>query len=219
MVLQGAVVNFLGDSITEGVGASCVENRYTDVLAKKYGLKAANNYGISGTRIARQQIVNKDDPFDRDFCMRVEEMDTSADAVVIFGGTNDYGHGNAPLGVSSDRTPETFWGACHYLMNRLITLYCGKPVLVLTPLRRLDEDNPLGDGSKKMSVAPLSVYREILMKVAAQYSLPVLDLYATSGIVPENSVCLQKLLPDGLHPSDEGHALIANRIAYALQQL
>ena len=28
MELKGMTINFLGDSITEGVGASCVENRY-----------------------------------------------------------------------------------------------------------------------------------------------------------------------------------------------
>ena len=67
MILEGSVINFLGDSITQGVGASCIENRYTDVLARQFGLKRANNYGISGTRIARQRVVT-DDPFDQDFC-------------------------------------------------------------------------------------------------------------------------------------------------------
>ena len=220
MNLQGAVINFLGDSITEGVGASSIEKRYPDVLARRFGLKQANNYGISGSRIARQRIVT-DEPYDRDFCMRVEEMDKEADGVVVFGGTNDYGHGEAPLGVPQDRTPETFWGACHTLMDRLVTLYCGKPILIVTPLRRLNENNPCGDGTgrKKLSVAPLSVYRKILMEVASQYALPILDLYTTSGIVPENPTCLQRLLPDGLHPSDEGHALIAERIGRALMQL
>ena len=220
MNLQGAVINFLGDSITEGVGASSLEKRYPDVLAQRFGLKKANNYGISGSRIARQRIVTAE-RHDRDYCMRVEEMDQTADGVVVFGGTNDYGHGEAPLGVPLDRTPETFWGACHYLMDRLITLYCGKPVLIVTPLRRLNENDPRGDGTgrKLLSVAPLSVYRQILMETASQYALPILDLYTTSGIVPENPVSLQRLLPDGLHPSDEGHALIAERIGRALMQL
>ena len=110
MILEGSVINFLGDSITQGMGASCIENRYTDVLARQFGLKRANNYGISGTRIARQRVVT-DDPFDQDFCIRMDGMDTSADAVVVFGGTNDFGHGDAPLGTPADRDPSTFWGA------------------------------------------------------------------------------------------------------------
>ena len=40
MLLRGATINFIGDSITEGVGASSVENRYTDVLAREFGLLA-----------------------------------------------------------------------------------------------------------------------------------------------------------------------------------
>lgn len=218
MDLNGKVINFLGDSITQGVGASCEENRYTDVLAREFHLKKANNYGLSGTRFARQSVVT-DDPFDKDFCMRYTEMDESADAVVVFGGTNDFGHGDAPLGTPCDRTPETFYGACHYLMDGLLTRYVGKPVVILTPLHRSNEDNPKGDGKKRCSTGPLSVYRKIILEVAEYYSLPVLDLFASSGIQPANEACKQALLPDGLHPSDAGHALLAHRIGLFLQSL
>lgn len=218
MELKGAVINFLGDSITEGVGASCVENRFTDVLAREFGLKRANNYGIGGSRIARQLVITQE-PYDRDFCMRFEEMDPDADAVVVFGGTNDFGHGEAPLGVPTDREPDTFYGACHYLMRGLLERYTGKPVVILTPLHRLEEDDPRGDGRKPHSVAPLSTYRKILMEVAEYYALPVLDLYATSGIQPRNDVCRERLCPDGLHPSNAGHALIAHRIGTFLKDL
>ena len=220
MQLNGATVNFLGDSITFGVGASCVENRYTDVLAREFGLKRANNYGVSGSRFARQRVMT-DDPSDLDFCMRMEEMALDADAVVVFGGTNDFGHGQAPLGMPCDREPDTFYGACHYLMNGLLERYAGKPVVICTPLHRLTEDNPRGDdtGRKPSSVATLDTYRRIIMEVAELYALPVLDLYATSGIQPKNPVCRERLLPDGLHPSDEGHAIIARRIGHFLELL
>lgn len=218
MELKNAVINFLGDSITEGVGASCEANRFTDVLAREFGLKRANNYGIGGSRIARQQVITEE-LYDRDFCMRFEEMDPDADAVVVFGGTNDFGHGEAPLGVPTDREPDTFYGACHYLMRGLIERYTGKPVVILTPLHRLEEDDPRGDGRKPHSVAPLSTYRAILMEVAEYYALPVLDLYATSGIQPRSDICRERLCPDGLHPSDEGHALIAHRIGTFLKHL
>ena len=57
MELKNKVINFLGDSITEGVGASSAETRYVDRVAVLAGLARANNYGISGTRIARQKKV------------------------------------------------------------------------------------------------------------------------------------------------------------------
>lgn len=151
--------------------------------------------------------------------MRMNEMEMEADGVVVFGGTNDYGHGEAPLGEPGDRNPFIFYGACHTLMNGLGARYVGKPVVILTPLHRLDEHSPRGDGRKALRVGPLRVYRDILMEVARHYALPVLDLYATSGIQPENPVVCQRLCPDGLHPSDEGHALIARRIAGFLRML
>ena len=147
MELKGAVINILGDSITEGVGASCEENRYTDVFARMYGVKV-NNYGVSGSRFANQRI-NTGERHEAHFCMRMEEMDLSADAVVVFGCTNDYGHGDAPLGAFTDRTPDTFYGACHYLMSNLLRRYCGKRIVFMSPLHRMLENDPAGDGTDR----------------------------------------------------------------------
>ena len=220
MNLKNATVNFLGDSITEGLGASDHANGYVGRLEKMFGLQKANNYGKSGTRIARQQVVTEAST-DEDFCMRLEQMDESADAVVVFGGTNDYGHGEAPLGVPTDRTPDTFYGACHYLMNELLTRYAGKPVVIVTPLHRVFEDSPTGDQAltKPLSVATLKTYRDILVEVAEVYALPVLDLYSESGFYPENSVNLRKMTVDSLHPTDFGHEWLARRIGHFLEEL
>ena len=61
--------------------------------------------------------------------------------------------------------------------------------------------------------------RDILLETARHYALPTLDLYAVSGIQPENVRCRELLLPDGLHPSDEGHALLARKIGLFLRTL
>ena len=218
MILRGAVVNFLGDSITEGAGASAPEKGFVPVLGERFGLKRANNYGIGGTRIARQPVpTSGNERYDLDFCMRCKDMDPDADAVVIFGGTNDYGHGLAPVGTLQDRTPDTFCGACHTLMQSVIERWLGKPIVVCTPLHRLDECNPRGDGSKPDGSAPLKVYRDLLIEIAQWYALPVLDLYSVSGLQPEVPAVREYLMPDGLHPSDAGHAILAERIgAYLL---
>ena len=218
MKLEGAKINFLGDSITEGSGASAQENGYVAVLGRKFGLAEARNYGIGGTRFARQATPSANPRFDLDFCKRVYEMDPDADAVVIFGGTNDFGHGDRPIGTPEDRTVETFYGACHTLFSTAITLYPGRPIVVLTPLHRLSEDNPAGDG-KKDPTLPLSGYREIIKTVAEYYSLPVLDLWAVSGMQPKVPVIREKFMPDGLHPSDAGHAILAERIGNFLLSL
>ena len=155
-------INFLGDSITAGALASCPEKRYYNVLKEKYGLKEVIGYGISGTRIAKQKIPSSYSKFDEYFSLRVETMTSDADIVVVFGGTNDFGHGDALLGNNLDRTSDTFYGACHELFEKLINKYPESVIVVMTPLHRLGETNLKGDGSKKEDIAPLSKYVEII---------------------------------------------------------
>jgi lysophospholipase L1-like esterase len=219
MKLKGAKINFLGDSITEGHGASSVENCFVSLVGRNYGLAEARNYGIGGTRFARQEKPSANERWDLDFCKRVYEMDPDADAVVIFGGINDFGHGDRPIGSPEDRSAETFYGACHELFSTAISLYPGRPIVVLTPLHRLNEDNPRGDGNKAEATLPLSGYRDIIKTVAEYYSLPVLDLWAVSGLQPKVDVIREKFMPDGLHPSDAGYAILAERIGNFLLSL
>ena len=216
MELKGAVVNFLGDSITEGVGASVPENRFTDVFAREFGAKA-NNYGVSGSRIARQIVVT-DEEYDRDYCLRMEEMDPDADVVVVFGGTNDFGHGDAPFGTFDDRTPDTFCGATHTLVRTLIERYPHAEIVFITPLHRLNENCPTGD-NKPAPVATLKDYVDAMRRILEYYSVPVLDLYAESGLQPAVPVIQELYMPDGLHPSDAGNAILARRIIQFLKNL
>ncbi len=211
MELKGKKAVFLGDSITQGVGASSASQIYLNLLAAKAELCEAKNYGISGTRIARQQTGSGEPTFDLDYCRRVEDLDVDADIVVVFGGTNDYGHGDAPLGTPADRTPDTFWGACHYLMNRLVERYWNKTIVIMTPLHRIGEENLRMD-RKPEDRAPLRTYVDIIRTVAEWYSLPVLDLYKESGIQPAVPVIQQNYCPDGLHPNDAGHARMADKL-------
>ncbi|MGI6201640.1 MAG: SGNH/GDSL hydrolase family protein [Christensenellales bacterium] len=218
MQLTGKIINFLGDSITYGHGVSDPQRRFTQLIQEDCHLLRANNYGISGTRIARQTQPS-DPSFDQDFPSRVERMDLDADLIVVFGGTNDFGHGDAPLGCPSDRGADTFSGSCHVLMRRLITRYPGKPVVICTPLHRLGEDSLFGDGSKAQPAAPLVDYVDVLRRTARHYALPVLDLYAVSGIQPELEIIRERFCPDGLHPNDAGHRLLADRMIGFLQSL
>lgn len=211
--LNNLTLNFLGDSITEGCGTSCREGkRFTALLQARYPLAKINNYGIGGTRIARQSAPSLVPVWDRDFISRVEETDKTADIIGIFGGTNDYGHGDAPLGEMSDRTEYTFYGALHTLILKLIGRFPDKKLFFMTPLHRLGEDNPLGDGNKRVPVASLKTYVNAIREVTEYYSVPVLDLYRISGFQPEVPVLKELYMPDGLHPNDKGHEKLADLI-------
>ena len=222
MNLKGMKINFLGDSLTEGTGASSSEKAFPAVLAKEAGLKEARNYGISGTRFAIQKGTlerPKDDFIDvNSYCERFSEMDDDADIVVVFGGTNDYGHGDAPIGGFSDRTPDTFYGACHYLFSGLIKKYIGKEIVIMTPLHRIGECKNTGT-AKSWAALSLKGYVDIIREVAEYYSLPVLDLFASSGLQPEIKEIQDNFIPDGLHPNDAGNAVIAKRLKAFLENL
>jgi lysophospholipase L1-like esterase len=58
-----------------------------------------------------------------------------------------------------------------------------------------------------------------LKEVLEFYSIPTLDLWACSGIQPKVDVLKEKYCPDGLHPNDAGHKLIADRLAGFLKTL
>lgn len=210
MELKGKKVVFLGDSITEGVGASCAEARYVDVFAGITGTNAVN-YGISGTRFAKQ-VKPYNEWFDKnDFCGRYDKMDGDADIVVIFGATNDYGHGDAPFGEAVDRTPDTFIGATHYLMKGLIEKYPTATIVFMTPIHRVGENNPDAKGHI------LKDYVDVIRSVAEYYSIPVLDLFSVYGVCPDIEVHKAAFCPDGLHPNDAGHKRIAERLKAYLE--
>lgn len=218
MELKGLKINFLGDSITEGHGTADKENIFWKILGRSVGAQV-RGYGIGGTRFAMQKAPSANPRHDLDFVMRAKEMDKDADMIVVFGGTNDFGHGDAPLGSPSDRENTTFYGACHTLFTDLINMYPEAVIVVMTPLHRCNEDNLKGDGFKATDVAPLSTYVKIIREVAEYYSLPVLDMWATSGIQPRVPIIKEKYCPDGLHPNDEGHKLMAKRLEGFLRSL
>ncbi len=222
MKLDGLKINFLGDSITEGVGTSSKDTVYHAVLKREANLAVARNYGISGTRFALQKGTPerpKNKTYDeKSYSERFERMDDDADVVVVFGGTNDYGHGDAEIGCFSDRTPDTFYGACHYLFSGLIKKYIGKQIIIMTPLHRTGETTvPEIKGAGNHAI--LKTYVDAIREVAEYYSLPVLDLYAMSGMQPEIEEIKENYIPDGLHPNDNGNAIIARKLKKFLEAL
>lgn len=219
MKLEGLKINFLGDSITFGAGTSSPDAIFHAVLKREVNLAEVRNYGLSGTRFALQKGTPgrpKDNGVDvNSFVERFEKMDDDADVVVVFGGTNDFGHGDAEMGVMSDITPDTFYGACHYLFSGLIKKYIGKTIIIMTPLHRLVEyiDH------ETCGPRTLKQYVDVIREVAEYYSLPVLDLFAQSGLQPNVSEIKAKYVPDGLHPNDNGHQVLAHKLKVFLEQM
>ena len=211
MELKGLTINFLGDSITEGRGTTGEDKVFHQIIKEKYGLKHAYNYGIGGTRIARQIVPSKVKPrHDLTFELRSDIMDRNADAVVVFGGTNDFGHGDAPFGNVDSEDIYTFCGAVNSLINKLKRDFSNAKIIFMTPIHRITEMNPSNPDGKI-----LEDYVNAIRTICKKHSIPVIDLFEINPLDPADS----KLVPDGLHPSDAGHSIMAEIIAEELLKI
>ena len=212
MELKGKKINFLGDSIVAGVGASGGEDTYAretnfvNLIAKKTGAQC-RNYGKGATSIVKLTWSER-----VDFNYRADFMERDADIVVIFGGTNDFGHCER-IGTPQDRTIDTFYGAVYSLFYKVVEMFPNSAVVVMTPFHRH------GENLFRVPGAPLSEYRRVLLEMAEEFSLPVLDVWAESGIQPQLEQHREMYMPDGLHPNDRGHARLADMVVKFLEEL
>ena len=217
MDLAGKKIAFLGDSITEGCGTSSLEHTFWNVLGQKTGAQVFG-YGIGGTRIAPQRVPS-DPRADQDFISRVDGMIPDADVVVVFGGTNDFGHGDAPFGTRGDQTSETFCGALHVLFTKRYERYPAAQLVVMTPTHRLSETDSVMNEFGVRRSGNLRAYVQAIRDAAEDFAVPVLDLFRVSGIQPSVPALREAYMPDGLHPNDAGHAKIADKLIGFLQTL
>lgn len=217
MDLRGKKIVFLGDSITQGAGATKKENVYLEVCAKKLGAKAVN-FGVGGTRIAPQITPSAEAFCDEYFLLRAKKMDKDADLVVVFGGTNDFGHGDAPFGRIGDKDPATFCGAYDALIEYLMATYGKEKLIIVYPLRRRNETATNGDGSKAEGSKPLAEYHDAEKVVAEKCGLKSVDFWNDGDLNP-NTPGGNENFADGLHPNDIGHRLLGEKLAEAIKRM
>ena len=222
MELKGKSINFLGDSITEGYGIS-IEDRYDNVMKRKCDLAGVHNYGISGTRIAHQRNASREPRYDLCFCGRAFDLNPDADIFVVYGGVNDYIHGDAPIGTLEDITPATFCGGVNFLMNLLKTKYPGKTLAFMTPAHmntgsEIDTE-PSHQPEKSADAKPLADYVEIIKAAGVRHGIPVLDLFANLGIDPKIPADRATYTIDGLHFNAAGHRALADCLIGFLNSL
>lgn len=217
MDLTGKTICFLGDSITCGGGASSHDKCFIELLKAEYPQTRMLNYGAGGTRIARQKKSSRNIDYDKDFLSRVCTMEKGADYVIVFGGTNDYGSGDAEMGVLGNKDPYTFMGAMQVLTEYLVNVYGKDKVCYILPIPRLNEDDPHGSVQKETACYPLNAYREAQKSVLNHYGVDFIDL---SNVFPmPTSDNGDAVTVDGLHPNDRGHRIIADAIKSYFQKI
>lgn len=228
VVLQGIPldkyhnINVLGDSITEGVGASSPDKSYPSVLARLTGAHV-NNYGVSGSRIT--DIVS---PYSNpgSFVDRMYHMDATADLIIVFGGTNDFWFGDCPIGKRTDTGVNTFYGALNKMISHLKNAYPNADIVFITPYQQskdADETHPYKRSTYgNYGTGTLKQYRVAILDRCAYYQIPVLDLYADYELnTADNREALEKygnFICDGCHLNDAGYSLLAQKLYRFIMQ-
>ena len=125
---SGRSAVFVGDSITAGSGTTKI---YYSFLEEALGFDSVTAMGVGGSCVSaysdygtgNQPLINR------------YETIPSADLIVIFMGTNDYGH-ETPLGTVEDTEDGTFYGALNTIIPDLVAKHPSSKIVFVTPLHR-----------------------------------------------------------------------------------
>ena len=198
---SGKVANFLGDSQTE---ANKHKTKiYHDWVKEILGLSKVNNYGVSGTSIAKKKVADT-----TAMCVRYANMDNSADLICVMGGVNDRWF-NCQMGNFGDTDPITFYGAMEILCDGLLTKYPGKTIIFITPT---EQNHPNCNSSNKTGYTPTD-FANAMKRVCAKYSIPVFDANTCSGIYPLNEAHASLYTTDKLHLNNKANEVLGKKLS------
>lgn len=197
---KGAVILFQGDSITDAGRDKKIEVPNSEKsLGKGYAMMAAgellraypgldlqiHNRGISGNKIP-----------DLEARWQKDAIDLKPDLLSILIGVNDLWHTFA-FGNKYKGTIEDYEKGCRALLERTQKEIRGVTIVLCEPFTTRTDEN----------FKPLADYREVVRKIAGDMSLSFVPFQAAFDEAVK-AAPPQFWLPDGVHPSPAGHALM-----------
>ena len=212
MVLEGKKIAFLGDSMTRGIYLPNENDCYAKRMERAVAWGGFYNHSVPGSRIG-EYIGPDPKRIKGSFLERYPQMLDSMDIVVIFGGSNDFGIGNAPMGTPVDKDPYTFCGAVNLLFDGVKKKYPDATIVVVLPLHRRDEKKP-----NLYSGAILEEYIEVIRQKALNCEFSICDLRTSPGLGGDEAYYAD-FMEDGLHPLEKTHALLAKEMLDYLKAL
>lgn len=204
--LNGKTWVVVGDSLTAANDKAT--KRYHDYIADDLGLSVLN-LGVSGKGYKRGDDIGKA------FYNIVSSIPTNADIITIFGSGNDNSSGSE-IGDPTDISADTICGCVNLTLTNLFANIPGARVGIITPC-------PWAQFPTNVNNNWMMQYSDALIAVARLWGVPVLDLYRESNMRPwEETFKTLYYKHDnggGVHPDEDGHKLLANKIKMFVQSL
>lgn len=216
IIMEQKNIVFLGDSITMGYGLPDPRKRFSTLFCEKIGY-AENNYGITGTLIAKAGPSRANGS---SFLDRYPAMTDNGNLIVVFGGVNDYFWSDEPI-TGNLQDDRYFSCAVRHLCSGLKEKYPGRPILFLLPYRQRGIGNFAGgaDGmeysfhntdTKNYVGSTMEEYVLVLEQICRETGIFTLDLFRNFGIdIAHIDEDFKTYTLDGCHPNENGHLRIA----------
>lgn len=186
----------IGDSISVG-------GTYQDNIINARVVELLNNISVSGSTITNTGADS--------MVLIYDTIDSDADLISIFGGTNDFGN-DVTIGTSTDVVDTTFWGAYRIIIEGLLTSHGSAGLFLYTIPKR----NYLSGGLINGNGDSVEDFNFVIRSLASEYSLPVVDLYNEWGVSALNML---DFTTDNLHPNEAGHLRISKLTNQVISKL
>ena len=191
-------ITCVGDSITDGIGASNGQNTYPAQLQKILGDKyEVLNKGVSGTT-----VTNSDDRAYTKTSRYRESLTSQPDIVIILLGTNDI----TTKGINTDEGKKVFKDDYAKLVRDYENCGSRPKIMVAAPLSSVDGNNK-HDGRNDMNE---KIQIPLIREVSEEMRLTFLDTHTYTATWTRTDI------GDGLHPSDSGYVKLARYFANAV---
>lgn len=220
---SGKKITIVGDSITNGVGATNKNTTsYTALLQSRLGV-VVENLGLNGTTLC-DGVIGSDKTSVTSRISDVKNYSKQTDYFIIQLGVNDWIRSvdaRIYMGALGSDNTNTIYGALNVYAKTLSKKFAGTntKVIFLTPIicksvvgtYDPNVNNKLGYSMRDICNA--------IIETANLYDINVLDLNIESGIyyTSESSNNVSQYMKDIVHPNDAGHEKIADAIINYLQ--
>lgn len=205
-----------GDSLTDSATLAneiSGTKNYVDYVSESLGL-VATNCGKGGTGYLKSA----------NFMSRVETIPTDTELLTVFGSFNDYEFISENLDALGDTGTDTIYGAMYNFINGVFARCPDVVMGIITPTKWGYLSEWKGENASELC----EKYVKALIETAEKWSIPVLDLYHTSGLRPWDSAFAKKYYKDDngdgtantVHPLDEAHKrFIAPKVEAFIKQI